>query len=199
MVSIAATSRKYRGRKAATYDAVRTKQLRWKQENEIVERMLRGIAPRTVLDVPVGTGRYLQLYKQLGCEHVEGLDISEAMLVLARRKLRALRWRSNVLLRTGDATYLGGSVIYDAAVCVRFLDLIDEAAMRKVVKELCRVATSVVCTIRFGEKYVPKSNTAEHDEKKFRALVRGQGFEIVEQVPIFNAGWHVVHMRRRNK
>jgi hypothetical protein len=84
---------------------------------------------------------------------------------------------------------------FDVAVCVRFLDLIDEKAMQQVVKELCRVARhTIICTIRLGPKYIAKSNTATHNEKKFRAMLVRFGWKIVQPEPIFNAGWHVLKL-----
>lgn len=197
MVSIAQTSRKYHGRKAATYDSVRQKQRRWKIENAEVERMLTEIRPRSVIDVPCGTGRFFGLYAKLNVAAVRGVDASEEMLALARKKLpRTAVGAIGFTLERGDATSLPRDT-WQTAVCVRFLDLIDEEAMRKVVTELCRVAkSSVILTIRFGPKYVPKVNTAEHAEKAFFRLVRSLGWECVESVPVLNAGWHIVRLGR---
>lgn len=192
MVSLEATSRKYRGKTASGYEAKRRKQMRWHLENEAVEKFIEG-ASGSVLDVPVGTGRFLPLYERMlsGMEAV-GVDISEEMLALARRK-------SDFPLEVGDATKLRFTdATFDVVVCVRFLDLIDEAAMCKVVTELCRVARErIILTIRLGEKYIPKSNTATHDEKKFLALIRRLGWIIAGDVPVFRAGWHVFKLERR--
>lgn len=192
MVSIAQTSKKYRGKKAASYDAVRKRQQRWALENEAVARMLRGTTG-AVLDVPCGTGRFFSLYFEERLT-VTGVDISEEMLALARRKVP--RGRS-AALKIGDATNLRGCEC-DVAVCVRFLDLIDEEAMRKVVTELCGVARNrIVLTIRLGTKYVPKVNTATHDSRKFNALVTRLGWCREEVVPIFEQGWVVMQLGRR--
>lgn len=215
-VSIEATSRKYRGRKAATYEAVRKKQERWDLENKFVEKILVDINPRSVLDVPCGSGRYFDLYRRFSkiakLERVAGVDCSDEMLSLARKKLRgeevltmaegyqhfqASHEKKLVfLLEERDARDLKDYKKFDVAVCVRFLDLIDERAMRQVVTSLCGKADNVILTIRFGEKYVPKSNTAEHDERKFWRLVRDLGFARVQEYPIFKQGWRVCHIRR---
>lgn len=197
MVSIRQTTLKYRGQKAATYELIRKKQARWAWENEHVERMLRALRPSGVLDCPVGTGRFLPLYgngtiRSIDC--VLGIDASEEMLALAKRKGP---W---TMLRKGDASDLVGieDKAWDVAVCVRFLDLIDEDAMRRVVRELCRVARrAVVLTIRLGPTYVPKSNTATHHEKKFFELVRRLNFEVTDLVKFRNAGWTLMTIRRR--
>jgi ubiquinone/menaquinone biosynthesis C-methylase UbiE len=196
MVSIRETTRKYRGRKAATYEAIRARQARWAWENEMVEQALRALAPSSVLDCPVGTGRFLPLYGSLAA-HVLGLDASEEMLALARRKKRRHAGRHK--LEIGDATSTGcDDGRYDVAVCVRFLDLIDEDAMRAVMRELCRVARrAVLLTIRFGTEYVPKSNTATHSRQKFLALVRRLGFELDQDAQFREAGWTFVTLTRR--
>jgi ubiquinone/menaquinone biosynthesis C-methylase UbiE len=192
-VSISATSRKYRNKKAATYEAIRTKQARWHRENELVESMLtewkRGAR---VLDVPVGTGRFLKLYQKKNF-NITGYDISEDMLRLARKK------KVKCNLHIGDARQLNElDKDFSVSVCVRFLDLIDEEAMRAVMKELFRVTDSqIILTIRFGAKYLPKSGTAEHDEKKFRAMVARAGWHIHRAEPIREAGWHVLSLLKK--
>lgn len=206
MVSIAQTSKKYRGRKAETYDAVRKRQVRWRLENEAVERMLMALRPRSVLDCPVGTGRFIATYRGIdSIDYVLGIDASKEMLVLAGRRVR--RGDQISLVRgtmpecladyamLAENTLTGG---YDVAVCVRFLDLIEEEAMRQVVGELLRVARrAVILTIRWGEDYVPKVNTATHDRNGFKRLVRRLGWRIEETVPIFDAGWVVMRLGRR--
>ena len=196
MVSIAQTSRKYRGRKAETYDAIREKQERWRVENEVVERWLIELRSPSVIDVPFGTGRFIPMYRRMRhVQRVLGVDVSEEMLALARQKLRGY---DRVELMVGDATGLGLRE-YDTAVCVRFLDLIDEDAMRAVVTELCRVARrAVILTIRFSAgAYRPKVNTAEHDRRKFNALVTRLKWRVSESVPFRDAGWEIVRLERR--
>lgn len=203
MVSIAQTSRKYRGRKAETYEAVRRTQRRWKIENEVVERMLRELRPGSVLDCPVGTGRFLPLYRELSVPTVHCVDVSEEMLALARKK--KMRWgvlhRDRVILEQGDASKLRwGEDTLDVVVCVRFLDLIEEEALRRVVRELCRVARrAVILTVRLGESYVPKSNTATHHAARFARLVASCGFRVGELVPVLSAGWSIVRLERRQR
>lgn len=200
MVSIEQTSRKYRGRKAATYEEVRQRQERWAIENEAVRRYLTELRPRSVLDCPVGTGRFFGVYRELNVQTIHGVDTSEEMLALARKK--KMRWgilnRDRVVLEQGDASNLRwGRDTMDVAVCVRFLDLIDEEAMRRVMREMSRVARrAVVLTIRLGDRYVPKTNTATHDRRKFYRLVRGLGLEVAHATPVFRQGWEVMMLRR---
>lgn len=193
-VSIEATSRKYRGRKAETYEDVRTKQIRWQKENDAVEQMMVDL-PRnaTVLDCPVGTGRFIPMLTSMGYR-VHGIDVSEEMLALAKNKIKNGK---RVTLERRSADDLG-ALEADAALCIRFLDLIDERAMRRVMNELMRVARSrIVLTIRLGEKYVPKSNTATHDERRFLTLVKKGGWRVTKSVSIFKAGWAVIKLERQ--
>lgn len=195
-VSLKATSRKYHGRKAETYDAIRTKQLRWEKENEAVTNFMVGSTSRSVLDVPVGTGRFLALWHKLGMR-ITGLDVSDEMVALARRK-----WRKGMVGELVVGDFLTTDAVrydkYDVVAMIRILDLIDEEAMRAFVKKAAELARrEIVLTIRFGPKYVPKANTAEHDETKFKRMVSNLGWKEVGRVPIFNAGWNVLHLRRK--
>lgn len=197
MVSLRQTSLKYRGKKADTYDAIRKKQARWDFENATVEGWLENMKPvaRQIVDIPVGTGRFLKKYHELKI-HVHGLDISEQMLKLAKRKIP--RGNKTIYLATSDATSIAVKNRYfDGAICVRFLDLIDEEAMRNVVCELARVSKRfIICTIRLGDKYVPKSNTAEHDRRRFNVLIKNLGFSIEKSAQFREGSWHVLLLKR---
>jgi ubiquinone/menaquinone biosynthesis C-methylase UbiE len=190
------TLRKYRGKMASGYEAKRKKQQRWALENETVARMLKENLKRhdSVMDVPVGTGRFFDVYKQMSLK-VCGIDSSEEMLRLARKK----SYRAE--LEVGDARCLEyHDRSYTAVVCVRFLDLIDEKAMRQVVEQITRVADRmIVCTIRLGPKYVCKSNTATHDQRKFKALITSCGWRIAETVSVFEQGWQILRLARGDR
>jgi len=191
-VSIQATSKKYRGRKAETYDEIRMKQRRWAVENEAVAAMVQDLKRgTTVLDCPVGTGRFLDTWKKRGFDFL-GVDYSDEMLDLAKSK----GWPKGKLVQ-GDASALELGRQFDVGVYVRFLDLIDESAVYRVLTCMDKtVRKRFICTIRFGIKYVPKANTAEHDEKKFSAWMKRHGWKETERVPVFDAGWHVLRYDR---
>jgi SAM-dependent methyltransferase len=194
-VSIDATAKKYRGRKAETYEAIRTKQERWTIENTEVRRMLKKLRPISVLDMPVGTGRFLSLYDTLDVKRVIGVDVSDAMLLRAADKAKRCKNRKSITLVCKDVRKMKIGVS-DVTVCVRFLDLIDENAMRIVITKLLKLTTrAIICTIRFGPVYIPKSNTAEHDEQKFRALLNQYGWKVARAVPVFKQGWHVLLLK----
>lgn len=198
MVSYEATRRKYRGKTAEGYEAKRRPQTRWALENQTVERFMDGMQNGTVLDIPVGTGRFLKLYATMKMR-VVGVDVSDEMLKLCRKKAESRL--PSVSLEVGDATALTQKDrSHDVAVCVRLLDLIPEDAMHAVLSEICRVARKrVILTIRVGRRYTPKVNTAVHDEAKFQAAVKRHGFAITEEQPIFKQGWRVMQLDRVTK
>jgi 2-polyprenyl-3-methyl-5-hydroxy-6-metoxy-1,4-benzoquinol methylase len=140
----------------------------------------------------------MRYYAKLGCD-VRGIDVSERMLMLAGRKQMRTNGAQYVMLGIGDATNIQvKDKSYDLSVCVRFLDLIEEEAMRTVMKELARVSRKwIILTIRLGDEYVPKSNTAEHDRKKFRALTSKLGFEVVRDEQFREGSWHVMLLQRK--
>lgn len=184
----------YYGKKAEGYETKRKPQLRWKLENEIVERHASALKPSTLLDVPCGTGRFIPMWKKLGIQ-ATALDASPDM----QRQAKAKGGSGGVKFVIGNAAAMPEfkDKAFTAAACIRFLDLIDEPTMQSVVKELCRVAKEEIwCTIRLGDAYVPKSNTATHDRKKFMALIKRLGWRVEESTPIFNAGWVVLRLMR---
>ncbi len=73
-------NRKYHGDAAEGYDAKREDRPKWQAENRIVTDMLSDLpSGTTVLDCPCGTGRFLQLYEEMGF-NVICMDLSADML-----------------------------------------------------------------------------------------------------------------------
>lgn len=129
----------YEGESAEHYDDLRAHDPKWQREQEAVRRYLHAVAvaDSTVLDVPVGTGRFLPLYLELGCS-VLGIDASEDMLNEARQVATG-----DQVLAQGDITHLDldhSSV--DVAVCVRLLNLVDLGMVQSALEELARVTRS---------------------------------------------------------
>lgn len=194
MASLRKISSAYRGKTAEKYDEIREKQSRWHRENEVVAEMLRG-ARGPVLDCPVGTGRFFDVYAKMRVP-VVGVDSSSAMLDIARKKLRR---GSRIELAQGSADDLSGYAddYFQTCVCVRFLNLIDDNDIGVVMRELSRVTQSrMILTIRLGAEYYSGGNAATHDDKKFRALVRRLGWTVTVDDSKFVRGWHVMQLDR---
>ena len=154
-------SRRYHGEIAEGYDAKREEQPKWHEENRIVREFLIDLPRGTsVLDVPVGTGRFIPLYEELGF-NVLGLDISEDMLREASQKVKA----DTTYLRTGNAIELDlPDKSYDVAVCIRLFRWITPAEVQKVLSELQRVAK---------KRIIFNARIAHHPHQRPISLLRG--------------------------
>lgn len=82
--------RVYTGHVAANYDAVRGNSDRWAREAEVIEPLLRTISAGTkLIDVAAGTGRWLNIYREIGLDATL-LDSSADMLSVAKEKAAAV-------------------------------------------------------------------------------------------------------------
>jgi ubiquinone/menaquinone biosynthesis C-methylase UbiE len=132
-------STRYRGDAAHKYDADREQTAKWGLEQAAVESILSALPPMlSVVDVPVGTGRFVELYQKLGMR-ATGIDVSPDMLARAREK--ADRAQASITLQEGDIRAIDApDGAFDAAVCIRFLNWVDLDGVRGVLNELTRVA-----------------------------------------------------------
>lgn len=193
-VNIDATARKYHGAMAATYETKRKKQERWDIENATVEAMLTALKPKSILDVPCGTGRFIALYDKLGVKDVTAVDVSDTMLEQAQAKMKKVKSKMYVDFICKDVRNIKHLDV-DVSVCVRFLDLIDEEAMRSVMKKLFACTDkAIICTIRLGNTYIPKSNTATHHKMEFNRMIRKAGWTVADHVDVFNQGWVILQL-----
>lgn len=105
---------------AESYEAKRQGAM-WRAETEAFRPLYDRVKPATVLDAPVGTGRWFDIYQDQGA-CVLGVDLSPDMLDQAAKKIRpgcagALRLqRANLLNPEPEA--LGRD--HDLIVCTRF-------------------------------------------------------------------------------
>ena len=144
-------SKRYFGRMAEDYDG-RANSALWRREQAAVDAALGTLpAGSSILDVPVGTGRFLESYGRYGLRPT-GIDISGDMLAVAAARASALGLP--VTLRQGDIRELplpGGS--HDTAVCMRLAHWINSGDLERVVRELARVSRrSVIIGV---SHYVP--------------------------------------------
>lgn len=132
----------YAGSTVADYDRKRRTRGSWRAEQAALDDFLRKIALPTgspVLDVPVGTGRFLDSYARCGFQ-VTGIDISPDMVAMSKRRAAALGLHSAAFM-IGDATRLQlADQSVDLAVSVRFLNHLELDTVRSVIAELARVA-----------------------------------------------------------
>lgn len=166
--------RYYTGEIAASYDAFRQASKSWQAENAAIERIFEslGLQPGSVvLDVPVGTGRFLPLFAKSGYK-VIAVDVSPDMADAARAKA-AECGLDDAAVMIDDATALGlpdNSV--DAALSVRFLVHLELASVERVLSELARVSRRYVIVhvrIRRPGAVAAFGRWLRHSLGKFRA------------------------------
>jgi len=133
----------YRGDIATRYDADRKGEALWGEEQDFVRRWIERLPTgATVLDVPVGTGRFLPTLIERGC-HVVGFDISADMIAEARRSGTAIE--AGIRLEVGDAEQMAlPNQSVDAVICWRFFHLIPSSVMHRVLHEFRRVSRGPV-------------------------------------------------------
>jgi hypothetical protein len=114
------TIRRYSSRGARRYETHRHGG-RWAAEARAFEYFYRRVDPKSVLDCPVGTGRWFDVYRSNGAR-VHGIDISQNMLTEAAKKTPAdgrIRLERADVLDAGKPSPLGQG--YDLIVCSRFV------------------------------------------------------------------------------
>jgi ubiquinone/menaquinone biosynthesis C-methylase UbiE len=148
----------YQGRAAEVYEARRAHKPKWKLEHECLKALLAGVQGR-VLDVPVGTGRFLGLYKELGLEAV-GVDYSLKMLACAHAAY------PDATLEQGDVTNLRfADGEFDAVVCVRLLHLVAPNEAPLIMSELFRVSKHhVMVTVPMQAKAYIQGRSQVHKQ-----------------------------------
>lgn len=109
----------YTGNDAKKYNARRSFNSKWKFEEKILSDYLNKLDDsNTILDAPVGTGRFFHLYDRF---NVMGLDYSEAMLEEANQIKTP-----NVTLKKHDLIENLVDINYDILICYRFFNLMPE-------------------------------------------------------------------------
>ena len=116
----------YSGSRAKDYDLTRVKSPRYQAEEATFEKLFALAQPASVLDIPVGTGRWLERYAAAGVRAL-GVDASADMLGEAAEKLARIEGH-RIELKQGDAfdrTFFEGlGEKFDLVACVRFLNWI---------------------------------------------------------------------------
>lgn len=132
----------YHGDRATGYDLEREGTAFWQNEQSAVESFLTRLDDGdSVLDVPVGSGRFLELYASRGLQ-VTGMDSSSDILSVAASKAPA-----SVPFVEGDATkrlpFTADS--FHAVVVFRFLQyVVSHRSAKRFIQEVARVSKNWV-------------------------------------------------------
>ena len=176
--------KQYFGVNAANYLAKREHTEGWKQQHKTVVELLDQL-PRDikVLDVPVGTGRFLGEYVNRGYK-VFGIDISEDMIKQADVNGRGLE---NVHLQIGDARKLPyKEKFFDLSVSYKFLGYIPPLKDAIIIlKEIHRVTkTWAILDLQARSNQLPKGNIPKMGHKQYMnevmTMLEEIGFVVVE-------------------
>jgi ubiquinone/menaquinone biosynthesis C-methylase UbiE len=177
---------RYYGDRAHSYEEMRKSTSNWIREDEIMSELLAGLRPASLLlDVPVGTGRFLELYRKRGLKAV-GVDASTAMLSHARDAGGHSAELKQADIRTLPFT----REHFDVAVCIRFLNWVAWDDVEKAMSELLRVTRKYVIfgvktysTPRLMKIYTPRGFVRFLRQLKHRLYVwrNGDGFVYHEE------------------
>jgi ubiquinone/menaquinone biosynthesis C-methylase UbiE len=155
----------YHGDVARGYLQKRLKQEYWHREQEVVREMLQPMANGLqVLDVPVGTGRFVEMYLEKGM-HVSGIDISRDMLDAAKQALGPLYDQCEMLQGSADELPYADNR-FDLVVCFRFFGLIPLGMSKKVLAEIRRVCKGqVIIRVPVRKATAPRLPPAGESER----------------------------------
>lgn len=165
----------YKGGVADTYESNRVIEPKWKKEQEVIHEILKKISNKeknmSLLDVPVGTGRFFEIYKTLGFK-ATGADISKDMLKQAKEK--SINLNFPVKLRIDDITRLKlEKNSYDVSLCIRLFNWLNKKNLEKALKQLTKVSKKhVIIGVRtYGKNLTLKKkslNLFERAKKMYR-------------------------------
>jgi ubiquinone/menaquinone biosynthesis C-methylase UbiE len=183
----------YRAAGAEGYDDHRKDRTVFNWEQEIALRLLEELpAGSTVLDVPVGTGRFIPGYLAQGLK-VVGLDSSPDMLAQAARI--TAETHGDVTLVEGSATALPfPDANFDALVCFRFLPgKLPLRQARRALREFARVTRGTsYLLLKVGERSTAPSwrdefsQLGKRPEAELRQILHDAGLvvERIERAPM---------------
>jgi len=145
----------------------------WAHEAEQVVAIVRERAPgaHSLLDVACGTGTHLQTFAR-ELDHVEGLEIAEAMRAVARRRL------PGVEIHAGDMRDFGLGPRFDAVTCMfnSIAYVADVAELRSTLACMARHLTPggvlVIEPWWFPERFLEGHLTSDAGQVAGRAIAR---------------------------
>lgn len=131
------------GKVARTYLEKRAAKELWRVEAEMVAAFLDRVPATSVLDVPFGTGRFVEEYLRRGLK-ITGVDISADMFEAAHLSLGHLVERCQLCRGTISRLPFGANA-FDLAVCLRLLaNNVDFGTAMEGLRELARVTRTAV-------------------------------------------------------
>ena len=160
---------RYTGTKAEKYDAKRKDTERFRREDAAFTDLMRRVdAKGSVLDLPVGTGRWLPWLADF-TGPIHGVDLSADMLEVARQKAGADPRVQLLQLDVFDPALPERIPACDLVICVRFLNWLPSADAGRAFQALAgRVGRSMIV----GVSLVPRPGAVAPGGSWFRTLFR---------------------------
>lgn len=123
---------------AITYNRDREHEEHWLAENEYISKYFTQKNTNTILDIPIGTGRFLKYYPNTS--KIYGIDISSDMLSEAKKEAAELK-KINIQFEIGDAANLSSTPndSIDTIVCCRLLHLVNTNERIRFLQEFSRI------------------------------------------------------------
>ena len=175
---------RYTGKTAVDYEKERTCDDQWGKENFAVNHILKHIKPKTLLDIPIGTGRFISLYKENNIS-TTGVDISWDMIRESEKKNNDLPYKIKILKGSiFSLDFLKNS--FECSVCMRFLNWIDEEKLFIALKSLYDksekyIIISLRTTDTSSKSLKLDNNFIIHSYHVFSIFIEKIGLNIVEK------------------
>jgi SAM-dependent methyltransferase len=151
-----------------------------------VRRCLEDVRPEgAVLDLPVGSGRLVPLFRAMGLTSI-GVDLSTPMLLLAQAK-----GATHVLRADAECLPLRDGAV-DGVVCLRFLHHPREEARARIFREIARVARRFAI-LDYGYRNPTRETLralADRFRRRTRPRIRHRSLEEI-RAEIQEFGWQV--------
>lgn len=153
-----------------------------RRERTVTRQLLRLIGPRTVLDIPAGTGKMAPVYKELGIK-VIAADISNEMLEVSRRVYTDLQYENVhfVQCEAESAANLASDYRFDAVVCVRLMHRVPAAIRRTMLEQFARTARHLIVSYGIDSPFHRVRRSVR------RALIGGLDVSVSQYVTMHRA------------
>jgi SAM-dependent methyltransferase len=206
----------YSRRHAQGYEGKRQGK-RWLAEAKAFRSLYDRVNPKRVLDCPVGTGRWFDVYQEHGAA-VTGIDLSNDMLAEAAKKAAP---ETKIVLKQDDLLAPKGSelkVAYDLIVCTRFVHWLRLADVARLIARFSATESRFLilgARVRitapnarsrkrslFGWLKQARFFSHVHDEDALLAILNERGWALVERARIGRGGswsyfFYLLHRKGR--
>jgi SAM-dependent methyltransferase len=205
----------YSRRHAQAYEGNRQGK-RWLAEAKAFRSLYDKVNPTSVLDCPVGTGRWFDVYQEYGAA-VTGIDLSNDMLAEAAKKAAP---GTKIVLKQDDLLAPKGGelkVAYDLIVCTRFVHWLR---LSDVARLIARFSATESRFLVLGARVQADTPTRRrkrswlgwikharffshvHDEEALLAILHERGWTLVERERIGRGGswsyfFYLLHRKER--